>query len=165
MSKSEVREKTFEFHLMVKDWKVELVKLEKLDWNITRVLIHAPVFNSNFQPQISKFNLGLVLNPEDSVADNLSTIKLFPTVQLMTVHPGKQGSPFVPEVLEKIKELRENGYDGEVILDGAMNDKTLALVLEHDYLPDAICPGSYFKENVKNRLAALENLIRHSDPD
>ncbi len=169
--------KTFEFHLMVNDYKKEIEKLEKLKETIkiTGVLIHIKALaldpsvatlprddgGEQFKPadNNNRWEYGIVLNPENDVSDNWETIKQFGTVQLMTVNPGQQGSPFVPEALDKIGELRQCGFVGKIILDGAMNDKTLPIVLQQKYLPDAICPGSYFKENVEDRLKTLRNIL------
>lgn len=173
--------KTFEFHLMARDYKTEIEKLEKLKEkiNITSVLIHlgaivrdphAPLDGAQddkgralrlTQNDVGGWKYGIVLNPEDSVTDNWELIKQFDIVQLMTVHPGQQGSPFVPEALSKIGELRELGFTGKIILDGAMNDKTLEVVLQQKYLPDAICPGSYFSVDISNRLHVLEQMLLH----
>ncbi|OGK14200.1 hypothetical protein A3H80_00675 [Candidatus Roizmanbacteria bacterium RIFCSPLOWO2_02_FULL_37_19] len=166
--------KTFEFHLMVKDYENELKKLEKLKERvrIQLVLIHVEALqkiqaiSSNSQithnPQStnhSSFELGLALNPDTSIESHWPIIQQHTTVQLMTVHPGQQGSPFVPEVLDKITILREKGFKGEIILDGAMNDKTLPIILSKKYWPDAICPGSYFKHNPKQQLEKLSKTI------
>ncbi|MFQ5452206.1 MAG: hypothetical protein ACE5DQ_01455 [Candidatus Paceibacterota bacterium] len=151
---------TFEFHLMVKNWISYLEKLKKLCnyMQITRVLVHAQVFNSQFSILNSQFELGLVLNPEDSVSDYLRLITKFQTVQLMTVHPGKQGSAFLPEVLDKIDELRDSGFAGEIILDGAMNELTLPRVLARKHWPDAVCPGSYFHKRTQEKLHTLQKI-------
>ena len=86
-------------------------------------------------------------------------IKDFPFIQLMTVYPGQQGAPFVPEVLDKITVLRKKGYSGKITLDGAMNDTTLPIILSKKYLPDAICPGSYFKQNPQTQLEKLQRIL------
>lgn len=159
--------KAFEFHLMVKDYEKEIIKLEKLSKyiNITNVLVHLstlvldPSTPLRSAQDDNKWEYGIVLNPEDEVTPNWDTIETFKTVQLMTVHPGQQGGPFLPNVLFKISELRERGFKGKIILDGAMNDTTLPQVLENSYLPDSICPGSYFKENVEERLNKLKNML------
>lgn len=153
--------KSFEFHLMVNDYEKEIEKINLLasSIHITRILVHVGSLHTKYKILNTKYEYGIVLNPEDSVLDNWELIKQFETVQLMTVHPGTQGSPFVPEVLDKIAKLREKGYMGKILLDGAMNDKTLHIVLQQKYLPDAICPGSYFKEDVANRLNKLKKML------
>lgn len=163
--------KTFEFHLMVEDYITEIEKLKLLRKviNIRTVLIHKkslPLDPSTPQPfakgwvaQDDKgWNYGLVLNPEDDITTNWQVIKQFPIVQIMTVNPGFQGTPFLPETLDKIDELKHLGFTGKIILDGGINDKTLPLIMRRKFLPQAICPGSYFKTNVAKRLSLLKQI-------
>ena len=155
-----IKQKSFEFHLMVNDYQSEIAKLDQLIKfvNITSVLIHLKSLNTKYKILNTKYSIGLVLNPDDDVSANIETIMKFPTIQLMTVFPGRQGSPFVPEVLTKIDELRNLGFKGKIILDGSMNDQTLASVMKRKYLPDAICPGSYFNTDVVDRLKRLQQI-------
>ena len=142
-----IKQKTFEFHLMVDDYVSEIEKLNLIT-NVVKikcVLIHIKVLPAVPYPLSSNFQW--------------DSIKQFDTVQLMTVHPGQQGSPFVPEVLNKIEELHKLGFGGKIILDGAMNDKTLAFVMKQKYLPDAICPGSYFSSDIIHHLELLQRII------
>jgi len=73
----------------------------------------------------------------------------------MSVTPGVQGNPFLEETLNKIEQLRLLGYRKEIFLDGAVNEKTIPVILSKKYQPDFICPGSYLtktkslEENVK----------------
>lgn len=153
-------DKTFEFHLMVKDYEKEIAKITRLhDPVVTTILIHAGSLNTGYKLPNTNYQYGIVLNPEDEVSPLWETIEQFKIVQLMTVHPGKQGSAFVPKVLFKISELRERGFEGKIILDGAMNDKTLQEVLQNTFLPDAICPGSYFATDTAARLKTLEEMV------
>lgn len=192
-----VTRKTFEFHLMVNDYKLEIDKINQLVKfvKIDIVLIHLQSLKTKYEiPNIptsnrlaaftlragsrsavspegsltlcnlrddeyTKYQIGLVLNPEDDVVSNWETIKQFATVQLMTVYPGAQGTPFVPKTLDKIDELRDCGFSGKIILDGAINDKTLPIILTRKNRPDAVCPGSYFKIDIKERLERLKKLL------
>ncbi len=152
--------KTFEFHLMVSDWEQEIPKIEQLSprVTITRVLIHLSVFNSTFLTLNSTFNRGLVVNPEDDISQNWEILKTVDTIQIMTIHPGAQGSPFIPETLTKIDQLRERGFSGKIILDGGINDQTLPLIMQRECLPDAVCPGSYFTKDVAERFEKLTKI-------
>lgn len=162
--------KTFEFHLMVKDYKKEIEKLERLKEkiNITLVFIHLqaialdPSTALRFAQDDGGWKYGLVFNPEDDISSNWSIIKQFSVIQLMTVEPGLQGEPFLPEVINKIDQLRRLGFSGQIILDGGINDKTLPLIVSRANKPDAVCPGSYFKKDVKNRLALLQQIANQT---
>lgn len=165
-NKIQVTNKLFEFHMMVNDYQKEIEKLDKLKniLNILSILIHLKSLIPPNPPNSPNFPFGIVLNPEDDVVSNFETISHFPTVQLMTVHPGKQGSPFFPDQLEKINQLREADYKGKIILDGGINDQTLPIILKNKYLPDAICPGSYFTKasDPASNLAKLNSLIAYN---
>ena len=151
----------FDFHLMVFDFEKDITKLNQLKKliNIKNIFIHYSAIK-NFKLKISNLSpipIGLTLNPEDQV-DNLTnhySLKQIPLIQIMSVIPGVQGNPFLPEMLNKIEQLRDIGYRKEIFLDGAVNEKTIPVILSKKYQPDFICPGSYLtktktlKKNVK----------------
>ncbi len=141
--------KRFEFHLMVQDYETNIKKLVELKkyMNIETILIHSSL-SPDYQQIIKNYKLfsfGLVLNPEDSVKTIVHNYQIdnIPIIQIMTVDPGLQGNPFLPESLNKVEQLRLANYRNKISLDGAMNDKTIPYILEHKYKPDIVCPGSY----------------------
>lgn len=96
-------------------------------------------------------------------------IDSYPAVQIMTIHPGRQGQDFIPSQLLKIKALRESGYAGRIYIDGGVNPKSLTtyiLGLPNDQRPDACCVGSYLTqvsdEDIALRIQHLRELL---DPD
>lgn len=140
---------SFDFHLMVRDYEGEINKLEKLKSmiKIRNVFVHFSAVN-NFGLDVlnfSSFPVGLVLNPEDGVDALKEKFNLgsLPFIQIMSVVPGAQGQPFLPEMLKKVEQLRLMDYRMEIFLDGAVNDKTLPYIGSLKYKPDIICPGSY----------------------
>lgn len=159
-----IAEYKVEFHLMVKDYKKEIEKLEQLSkfWNIKKILIHLSTIQNTFILDLgsNKWPFGVVINPEDDVESNIKLIKEFTTVQIMTVHPGYQGLPFLESQLNKINQLRLMGYTGEILLDGGINEKTFPLILKNKYLPDAVCPGSYFRTDAEKKLKILKAATR-----
>ena len=69
--------------------------------------------------------VGVSLNPETKIQvilDHLSKIDL---VLIMSVNPGFGGQKFMPEVLDKIKDLKEiqqsNGLNFDIEIDGGIN--------------------------------------------
>ncbi len=72
--------------------------------------------------------IGFVLNPETPIEKLTSFIDDIDQVLIMIVNPGFYGSPFLPEMLDKIKELRNLKPDLDVEVDGGVTDKTIALV-------------------------------------
>ena len=78
--------------------------------------------------------VGVSLNPETSVSvikDYLDQIDL---VLIMSVHPGFGGQKFMPEVLEKIKELKniqmEKNTDFDIEIDGGINFENSKMAIE-----------------------------------
>lgn len=139
----------FDFHLMVKDYKTDIDKINLLKkfLNIKNVFIHSDL-HPNYSLVTSHyplFNIGLTLNPKDQVVDLASQydLEVIPCLQIMSVTPGVQGNPFIPETLLKIEQLRGIGYKSKIFLDGAVNDKTLRVINKFKYKPDVICPGSF----------------------
>ncbi|MFA5770161.1 MAG: hypothetical protein WC894_01540 [Patescibacteria group bacterium] len=152
---------SFDFHLMVSDFKSDINKLNDLKKiiNIKNIFIHLSAIK-NFKLKIKNLSplpIGLTLNPQDQVEDLTSHYDLnaIPCIQIMSVIPGVQGNPFLPNTLKKIEQLRVVGYKSKIFLDGAVNDKTLPIINKLKYKPDVICPGSFLtkakdlKKNVK----------------
>ncbi|MBI4974092.1 hypothetical protein HZC27_05800 [Candidatus Roizmanbacteria bacterium] len=151
----------YDFHLMVKDYEKEIEIINTLKNTITihSILVHASL-RPDYQMLCKKyptFVFGLVINPGEDVEFtakqyDLSTVSI---IQIMTVTPGPQGQPFIPEALQKIEQLRMAGFRNQIYLDGAINEKTLPIITALKYKPDVLCPGSY--------LARTDELEKHVD--
>jgi ribulose-phosphate 3-epimerase len=83
---------------------------------------------------------GLALNPETPVAAVLPLVPEVASVLLLTVHPGFYGSPFIPEVLHKVAELRRVYPEMDIGVDGGIKEGNIAQVAQAGV--DAICVGS-----------------------
>ncbi|MDX1314429.1 MAG: ribulose-phosphate 3-epimerase, partial [Eudoraea sp.] len=66
-------------------------------------------------------------------------------VLIMSVHPGQYGATFLPEQLEKVKEIRSINNAITIEVDGGMNDKTMRLAV--DAGANQIASGSYILKN------------------
>jgi ribulose-phosphate 3-epimerase len=158
---------SFDFHLMVSDFKSDINKLNDLKKliNIKNIFIHLSAI-SDFGLQISNLStlpIGLTLNPQDQVADltNHYDLNQIPLIQIMSVTPGVQGNPFIPETLNKIEQLRVHGYRYKIFLDGAVNDKTLPTINKQKFKPDVICPGSFLTKakDLKKNVEYLNKFV------
>ena len=69
--------------------------------------------------------VGISLNPETKVDVILDILDQIDLVLIMSVNPGFGGQKFMPEVLTKIKELKEiqkeKGLDFDIEIDGGIN--------------------------------------------
>lgn len=142
---------TFDFHLMVKEYEREVVKLIKLlkFIKINTVFIHFSLLpNIKHLTTDYPFTFAPVLNPEDPVEelDKLYQLKIVSAIQIMSVNPGFQGSEFLPETLKKIEQLRLKNYRNKIYLDGGINADSLKTISRQKFLPDVLCPGSFLTQ-------------------
>ena len=82
--------------------------------------------NSSIE-KIKKFGkkVGVSLNPETEIQVILDHLDKIDLVLIMSVNPGFGGQKFMPEVLNKIKDLKEiqknKGLDFDIEIDGGIN--------------------------------------------
>lgn len=100
---------------------------------------HAETINKDAFRIINKINsfgckAGIVLNPATPIEWIKYYIHLLDKITVMTVDPGFAGQPFIPEMLDKIKELKElkekNGYNYLIEVDGSCNERTFDILTE-----------------------------------
>lgn len=160
---SAISNKSFDFHLMVADYDSTLQHIDSLKniISIATVFIHIKAISKPLDVKKYDFNVGLVLNPEDSIKDNLNELLNCSWVQIMTVTPGFQGAPFLPDQLQKIDELQKNLYTGKIILDGGINNYTIPTIIKRRCRPDALAIGSYLTKthDLKARLEEIQKAI------
>lgn len=77
---------------------------------------------------------GVVLNPATPVESIQHILGDIDMVLLMSVNPGFGGQKFIPEVLPKIKKVKqmavEKGVEIEIEIDGGVNPETAKLCIE-----------------------------------
>ncbi len=97
--------------------------------------------------KIGKFNVqpGIALNPPTPVEKIMPFLDSVSIVLVMGVNPGFQGQKFIPEVLSKVRAVKEIKPEVTVEVDGGVNPETgTALV---DAGVDILNVGSYlFKQ-------------------
>ena len=100
---------------------------------------HAETINKDAFRIINKIKsfgckAGIVLNPATPIEWIKYYIHLLDKITVMTVDPGFAGQPFIPEMLDKIKELKElkekNGYKYLIEVDGSCNERTFDILTE-----------------------------------
>jgi len=126
----------FDVHLMISPVHKYIKDYAEAGANI--ITIH-PEATDNLQESIEhikKFGkkVGVSLNPNtqiDIIEKLLVEINL---VLIMSVHPGFAGQKFIPNVLNKIKELKkikdEKNLNFDIEVDGGINFDTSKLVIE-----------------------------------
>jgi ribulose-phosphate 3-epimerase len=83
---------------------------------------------------------GLAVNPETPLTTTLSLADSVDSVLFLTVHPGFYGAKFLPEVLDKVVELRSRKPNLEIGVDGGIKEGNVAEVARLGV--DSICVGS-----------------------
>jgi pentose-5-phosphate-3-epimerase len=151
---------------MVIDYEhsTELIDQIKSLIRIDTVFIHTSLHPhySLLQKKYPLFRIGLVINPEEDVISihNSYDFKTISLIQLMTIHPGPQGQPFIHDALNKIEQLQNCGFLGKIYIDGAINETTIPLLKPFLRKSDVLCPGSYLAkspaEDLKRRVDFLQ---------
>ena len=116
-------------HLMISD---PVKYAEDFSKYCSRISFHAELFNKtelvNAINEIKKLNVevGLALNPDKLLSLLIDVLDQIDAVTIMSVYAGFAGQEFLPEVLEKIKELRSKyNYKKDIIIDGGVNKETI----------------------------------------
>jgi pentose-5-phosphate-3-epimerase len=149
--------KSWDFDLMVANHLPIIEELsQQKDLNINSVVVHQKYWQKN---PGTNFDLGVALDLDDQI--DMKIIKQVSLVQIMTVDLGFQGSPFQDEMLAKVTKLRTSGFEGQIMIDGGVNERTLPLILENRGLPDTVAVGSYLARanNPKENYKILESII------
>ncbi len=112
---------------------------------------------------IKKFGkkVGVSLNPETKISTLIDEIDNIDLVLVMSVNPGFGGQKFMPEVLDKIKELKKikdkNEYHFDIEVDGGINFSNSKIVLEAG--ANILVSGTtVFKENNGNIKTNIDKL-------
>lgn len=150
----------FEAHLMIKNPEKWIEKnLSKVD----TILAH---YESSDDPNAiidlvksKNKRVGFVLNPETSIQTLSSFLDDIDQVLIMTVNPGFYGSPFLPEMLDKISELREMKPDIDIEVDGGITPETIRDV--YNAGANMFVSGSYIVKspNVKEAIDKMKNML------
>ena len=148
----------FEVHLMVVD--PEKMMRQWLKAGAERVVIHLEAMSDpHFVLETAKRHEGgvmLAINPQTSVEMFLPYLNSFSAFQVLAVPPGPSGQKFSPEVLEKIKFLRERAPNAIIEVDGGINPETAKLVKEAG--ANILVSGSYII-NSPDPKGAYETLL------
>lgn len=96
------------------------------------------------------FGLDLHTPPEAIEKDLYSDLD---GILVMSVKAGWSGQSFNPIAIEKVKQLRQLGYQGHIVMDGGMNSETICPCLKAG--ADEFAVNSYFWK-AEDKKAVLE---------
>ena len=153
----------FDVHLMISPVHEYIENYANAGADI--ITIH-PEATKNLKESISliqKFGkkVGVSLNPKTKIKTLIDQIENIDLVLIMSVNPGFGGQKFMPEVLNKIRELKkikdEGKYHFDIEVDGGINFSNSKMVLEAG--ADILVSGTtVFKENDGDIKANIKKL-------
>ncbi len=153
----------FDVHLMISPVHKYIEDYAKAGADI--ITIH-PEATDNLKKSINLIKklgkkVGVSLNPKTEIKTLIDEIESIDLVLVMSVNPGFGGQKFMPEVLDKIKELKkikdQDKYHFDIEVDGGINFSNSKKVLEAG--ADILVSGTtVFKENDGNIKTNIEKL-------
>jgi len=106
-----------------------------------------------------KKKIGFSINPKTPVQSIKPYLDKLDLVLVMTVDPGFYGSKFIPEMAEKIKELRNLKPSLDIEVDGGINPETIKII--NDAGANLFVSGSYLLKNgnTEKAIEVLKELV------
>ena len=147
-------------HLMVRNPGVFLHRLDSV--GVDRVYAQVEMMKSQFvfvdQATSLGIGVGLALDLYTPVSAILDMLPHLDGVLLMSVEAGFSGQSFNESVIGKIAELREN-FEGDICIDGGMNEKTIPLCLEQGANHFGVTSALWKATDVRQKLNELKSVI------
>jgi ribulose-phosphate 3-epimerase len=152
----------FDVHMMITSPqdKIEAWLKTKAD----RFFIHFEGNQAYLEDIINKIKLankkfGLVINPETDLGQVTAFLDKIDYLQFMTIHPGFYGRQFMPEVLDKISNFKNNYSEIPIAVDGGINLETAQKVVGAG--ASILIVGSYFltSQDLSKSLTDLKSIL------
>lgn len=137
---SKISTKKLDIHIMAENPEQIIQELKGL--NIEYITIHYEI-NKPLDKIINLihnqgYKCGISIKPKTGPKNIIEYLEKIDLVLIMSVEPGKGGQKFIPDVLNKIKELKQNNLIIEI--DGGINDTNIE---ELKNIVDIVVVGSY----------------------
>lgn len=154
----------FDCHLMVSNPEHHIKDFARAGADI--ISIHAeatPHIHGALQKiRTAGVKASVVINPGTPVEAVKNVLNLVDQVLVMTVNPGFGGQAFLPETMDKVRELvvlREvNQLDFDIEVDGGIDDETIRIAKEAG--ANVFVAGSYvFKGDVAHQVQTLKEAL------
>ena len=145
-----------DIHLMVNNPESYLEHLKNK--NIEYITIHIEI-EKDIESIINKikslgYKVGLSIKPNTNIKEIIPYLPKIDLVLIMSVEPGFGGQKFIPNSLNKAKEIREINKDITIEIDGGINDTNIDEIKKY---VDIAVVGSYIT-NSSNYNKAINNL-------
>lgn len=154
----------FDCHLMVSNPEHHIEEFARAGADI--ISIHAeatPHIHGALQKiRTAGVKASVVINPGTPVEVVKNVLNLVDQVLVMTVNPGFGGQAFLPETMDKVRELvvlREvNQLDFDIEVDGGIDDETIRVAKEAG--ANVFVAGSYvFKGDVAHQVQTFKEAL------
>lgn len=153
------------FDLMLDD-PSEAVELLIHDSRVEKIILNIRS-KKDILPLITKIRnnkkrVAVSFSDEKDYKKILKYFSLVDSINIYAVEPGAQGNPFRPDMLVYANKLKEDGFKGEIGLDGGVNKNTLPLILKYPF--DIVVSGSAIVKgsDPKQSYYELLNIIKES---
>lgn len=152
-------EKKIDIHLMVENPEEYLEKINHSN-NIEFITIHIEI-NKDIKNIINKiknkgYKIGLSIKPNTDIALLKPYIDEIDLILVMSVEPGYGGQEFIPNTINRIKEIRNLKENIIIEVDGGIKDNNINLLKENT---DIAVVGSYIinQDNYNKAINILKN--------
>ncbi|MBI3260964.1 ribulose-phosphate 3-epimerase [Candidatus Berkelbacteria bacterium] len=157
-----------EVHLMVVN-PVAAAK-EYLAAGIDSLIIHYEMLFSLFDlDQFARRPVGLAIDPETPVSSIIGIAGGVSLILIMGVKAGFSGQTFLPETLNRVRQLRQAVPTGKIEVDGGVSDELIAkvfaagadkVVFNCQRIVESSDPGHYWSQMIKKyQISSVTNQL------
>ena len=154
----------FDCHLMVSNPEHHIEEFARAGADIISIHVEAtPHIHGALQKiRNAGVKASVVINPGTPVSAIEGVLGLVDQVLVMTVNPGFGGQAFLPETMDKIRQLvklrEEKGLSFDIEVDGGIDGETISAAKEAG--ANIFVAGSYvFKGDVRERVDTLRKAL------
>ncbi|NYS48923.1 ribulose-phosphate 3-epimerase [Streptococcus danieliae] len=158
----------FDCHLMVSNPEDHLEEFARAGADIISIHVEATPHIHGALQRIRQMGMkaSVVINPGTPVAAIEHVLGLVDQVLVMTVNPGFGGQAFLPETLDKIRQLADlrqaKGLDFDIEVDGGVDDQTIELAAQAG--ANVFVAGSYlFNGGLEEGMDKLRQVLTVND--
>lgn len=156
---------SFEVHLMVAEPINALMNIHNPSLKKAIFHVEAAGDPAGFIEKARERGLstGLAFKPETRIDDFRDIAVRCDTLLFLAVDPGRYGSPFRPEVLQKLSRARQEFPDKTICVDGGVSLDNLKLL--YDARVDCVCIGSriFLHGNPEDNYRVFAERLRELD--
>lgn len=158
----------FDCHLMVSNPEDHLEEFARAGADIISIHVEATPHIHGALQRIRQMGMkaSVVINPGTPVSAIEHVLGLVDQVLVMTVNPGFGGQAFLPETLDKIRQLADlrqaKGLDFDIEVDGGIDDQTIELAAQAG--ANVFVAGSYlFNGGLEEGMDKLRQVLTVND--